>query len=87
MVSLVASIILGQANSAPEITVYNQGFALVKETRIFDLVGGRQTVAVEDVAQEIDPTSVGFRSLTSPKGVSVLEQNYQFDLISPIAGC
>lgn len=69
----------------PEVTIYNQGFALVKEVRQINVQPGRQTVAVEDVAQQIETNSVGIRSLTDPKGISVLEQNYQYDLISPLA--
>ena len=71
----------GSANSH-EITVYNQGFGLVKETRQIDLKPGRQTVEIKDVAEQIEPTSVGIKSLTSPNDFSVLEQNYQYDLIS-----
>lgn len=68
-----------------EVTVYNQGFGLIKETRTIELRAGRQTVAVEDVAARIEPASVGIRSLTDPTGFDVLEQNYQFDLINPLA--
>jgi len=35
------------------------------------------------VRPEIDPTSVLFKSLTAPNSVVILEQNYQYDLISP----
>jgi hypothetical protein len=31
---------------------------------------------------QIDPTSVGFKSLTDPNSFQVLEQNYQYDLIN-----
>src|SRR5262249_41144716 len=68
--------------SAHEVTIYNQGFGLVKETRRFDLKPGRQTVEVKDVAEQIEPNSVGIKSLTSPDDFKVLEQNYQYDLIS-----
>ena len=76
---------LAQASTANEVTVYNQGFGLVKETRQIPLKQGLQTVAVEDVAAQIETNSVGIKSLTDPNGFSVLEQNYQYDLISPIA--
>lgn len=68
-----------------ELTVYNQGFGFVKETRRFTLRAGRQTVAVEDVAAMIETNSVGIRSLTDVNAFRVLEQNYQYDLISPNA--
>jgi hypothetical protein len=81
----ILGLALAQAASANEITVYNQGFALVKESRQISLRQGRQTVAVEDVASQIETNSVGIKSLTDPDGFSVLEQNYQYDLISPTA--
>lgn len=68
-----------------EITVYNGGFALVKEQRVLRLKPGQQQVAVEDVAQMIEANSVGIRSLSDPGSFSVLEQNYQYDLISVAA--
>ena len=34
------------------------------------------------MAAKIDPTSVHFKSLTAPDGVSVIEQNFQYHLIS-----
>lgn len=68
-----------------ELTVYNQGFALVKEIRSVDLVQGRQLVSIVDVASQIETNSVGIRSLTDPNAFEVWEQNYQYDLISPIA--
>jgi hypothetical protein len=66
-----------------EITVYNQGFGLVKEARTLTLTKGRQTVGIEDVAAQIDPSSVSIRSLLAPDALTVLEQNYQYDLIGP----
>lgn len=77
--ALAASIV--QAGGT-EVTVYNQGFGFVKEIRQFNLKQGRQTVAVEDVAAMIETNSVGIRSLTDSNAFQVLEQNYQYDLIS-----
>jgi len=81
----LATAIASLAPDANEITVYNQGFGLIKETRILNLKAGLQTIAVEDVASRIETNSVGIKSLTDPEGFSVLEQNYQYDLISPLA--
>jgi len=80
--ALSAALIAAAGPTATEVTIYNQGFGLVKEVRSIDFRQGRQNVAVEDVAAQIQPDSVGFRSLSDPKGLTVLEQNYQFDLIS-----
>ena len=64
-----------QANQLP-------GFALVRLDRDLDLVRGRGTIKFTDVAALIDPTTVQFLSLTDPAGTKVLEQNFQFDLVS-----
>jgi hypothetical protein len=84
---MLTALLIGamQSGSAPEITVYNQGFALVKENRSLELKQGRQTAIVENVAQQIDTTSVRFRPLNDTNGLFLLEQNYRFDLISPQA--
>lgn len=68
--------------SAMEVTVYNQDLGLIKDVRTLRLKAGLQDLSVVDVAARIDPTSVHFKSLTAPDAVSVLEQNFQYDLIS-----
>ena len=64
------------------LTVYNQNFAVVKDVRTLKLDGKVSAVRFRDVAKQIDPTSVHFKSLTDPEGTRVLEQNYEFDLVS-----
>jgi hypothetical protein len=81
----IAALLTAARPTSTELTVYNQGFGFVKEVRSIDLKPGRQTVAIEDVAAMIDPTSVGFRSLTDKGSFDLLEQNYRYDLISPEA--
>jgi hypothetical protein len=86
LLNIIGAMAMAQgAASGSEVTVYNQGFALVKENRVFSLKAGRQTISVEDVAAMIETNSVGIRSLTAPGSFEVLEQNYQYDLISPWA--
>jgi len=63
------------------LTVYNQGTALVRDRRQFDLNQGFNELRFGDVAASIDPTSVLFTSLSDPAGTSVIEQNYEFDLV------
>src|SRR5262249_26217286 len=57
------------------------GYAMVRNERDLDLSDGRPTVKFADVAALIDPTTVTFTSLTEPR-TRVLEQSYQFDLVS-----
>ncbi len=70
-------------SSGVSLTIYNQNFGLVRDTRSVELVNGINHVRFEDVAAKIDPTSVSFTSLTAPNQVVVREQNYQYDLIEP----
>jgi len=58
------------------------GYAVVRHLRELALNPGRNTVRFSDVAALIDPTTVSFESLTDPKGTSVIEQNFQFDLVN-----
>ncbi len=65
------------------LTIYNQNFGLVRDSRQMDLKNGINYVSCQDVAAKIDPTSVSFTSLTAPNQVVVREQNYKYDLIDP----
>lgn len=65
-----------------ELTVYNQNLGLVKEQRTITLKKGINEVNFVDVASQIDATSVHFKSITAPNEVTVLEQNFEYDLIS-----
>lgn len=58
------------------------GYALVRQTRPFNFVRGRNLVRLTDVAANIDPTTVSFESLTDAKGTHVLDQSFEFDLVS-----
>ncbi len=58
------------------------GFALIRVDRDIQVPRGRGTIQFTDVAALIDPTTVQFLSLTDPDGTRVLEQNFQFDLVS-----
>jgi hypothetical protein len=76
-------LVLASAASAAEVTVYNSNLGLIKDTRVFDIKKGVHELRVEDVAAQIDPTSVHFKSLTAPDAVKVLEQDFRYDLASP----
>ena len=69
------------AETTLHLTVYNQGTALVKDFRQFDIDEGLNVISFSDVAATIDPTSVLFKNLTNPEGMIDLEQNYEYDLV------
>ena len=64
------------------ITVYNNDLAVVKDIRTLDLKNGMSELKYQEVAARIDPTSVHFKSLTAPEKVAIIEQNYEYDLVS-----
>lgn len=93
LVALLIGVVSVSAQETPlpppsdgvAVTVYNQGSALIQDRRTFELAQGVGVIDFTDVAAAIDPTSVGFRSLTDPAGTVVLEQNYVYDLVDSSA--
>ena len=59
-------------------TIYNAGRALVNDVRQVDLGKGRNLLSFVDISDKVIPSSVLFQS----KGVRVLEQNFNFDLLT-----
>jgi hypothetical protein len=62
--------------------VYNQNFGLVRELRTLDLPSGTVALEYADVASGIQPETVHIRPIGG-RGLEILEQNYQYDLLSP----
>ena len=58
------------------------GYAMVRKDGEASLVNGRTIVRIADVPALIDPTTVGFESLTDPSDTRVVEQSFEFDLTS-----
>ena len=65
------------------VTIYNSNVGLVKDIRLIDLKSGVQELKFMDVAAKIDPTTVHIKSLINGSSLNVLEQNYEYDLLSP----
>ncbi|MCY4385521.1 MAG: DUF4139 domain-containing protein [Desulfurellaceae bacterium] len=65
------------------LTVYNSNLGLVKDVREIELAEGLTHLQFMDVAARIMPTTVLIRSQTDPENFQVLEQNYEYDLLSP----
>jgi hypothetical protein len=65
------------------VTIYSENLGLVKDVREIQLPAGVLDLMFEGVAALIDPTSVHIRSLNHPNDLVVLEQNFEYDLISP----
>jgi hypothetical protein len=65
------------------ITVYNSNIALVRDVRRLRLGTGTLDLRFMDIAAQVNPATVHIVSLTAPKELTVLEQNYEYDLLSP----
>ena len=65
------------------VTVYSGGFGLIRETRTLALAKGRSEVEFGGVAGTIQPETVQVHVVGATPGLRVLEQNYQYDLLSP----
>jgi hypothetical protein len=65
------------------VTVYNSSLALVRDVRQLNLASGESRLRFMDIAASINPAAVHFRSMTEPSKLSVLEQNYEYDLLDP----
>lgn len=68
-----------EQNAAMKVSIYNQNLGLVKDTRKVALKDGSWSVAFEGVAQQMQPET----ALLQGEGVKVLEQNYEYDLLTP----
>jgi len=65
------------------VTVYNSNIALVRDVRALSLPAGTIELRFADIAAQVNPATVHIVSLTAPKELTVLEQNYEYDLLSP----
>jgi hypothetical protein len=65
------------------VTVYNSDIGLIKDIRQLTLPGGLTELRFGEVAAKIMPQTVHIKSLTNPNQLHVLEQNYEYDLLTP----
>jgi hypothetical protein len=64
-----------------QVSPYWRGMALVRDHRLIrNLKAGQTSVRFTNVPTAIMPDTVRLRSLDDPEGLSILEQNYQYDL-------
>ncbi|HEX8841661.1 MAG TPA: DUF4139 domain-containing protein [Sphingomicrobium sp.] len=63
------------------VTIYNNDRALVEDKRVLDIPAGRSRQEFRDVSAQIQPETVTL----SGRGLDIVEQNFDFDLLSPAA--
>jgi hypothetical protein len=65
------------------VTIYNDDLALVRDQRRVTLPKGGVELALREVSARIRPETVLLRNLDHPGGSTILEQNFDFDLLTP----
>ena len=65
------------------LTIYNDDLALVKDQRRVNLPAGTRRLAWRDVSARIRPETALLRSLNEANGLRLLEQNFDFDVLTP----
>ncbi len=61
------------------VTIYNNGQSLVQDARQLSVTRGRNRIEFPDVSARIRPETVTL----SGAGLSIVEQNFDFDLLTP----
>lgn len=65
------------------VTIYNENLALVKDSRKVKLDHGPNLVAWREISAQMRPETALLRSLSNPESLSLIEQNFDFDLLTP----
>lgn len=73
---------LADETKALTVTVYNHGQALVNEVRSMSLPKGEGLVEFTGVAETVQPATLQVRSLSAAEAFTVLDMNYEYDLVS-----
>ena len=61
---------------AASVTIYNDNFALIRDTKEVNLKAGTQTIEIDDVSAKIDPTSVLPKFLSDSDKIIILEHRF-----------
>jgi hypothetical protein len=70
------------ATAQPALTIYNQNFAVVRDSVLLDLKAGANSVIYSGATAQVEPDSVILRDPTDQHSLQILEQNYRNDPVS-----
>jgi len=76
---LLAAAVL---DAGPALTVYNGGYAVVRDTLPVQVRQGVTSVAYSGATAQVEPDSVILRDITGKAAFSILEQSYRNDSVS-----
>ena len=79
----LSCLLSGTANaSQPALTIYNQKFAVVRDTVPLNLKAGVNQVSFTGATAYLEPSSVVLRDPAGKDPFQILEQNYRADTVS-----
>src|SRR5690242_20553498 len=67
---------------SPALTIYNQQFAVVRDTIHLDLKSGVNDISYNGATMHLEPDSVVLRDPTGKHNLQILEQNFRADPVS-----
>ena len=65
------------------VTIYNDELALIKDVRQVALDAGASRLALRDVSARMRPETAQLRNVLRPGAFDLVEQNFDFDLLTP----
>jgi hypothetical protein len=77
-----AGLLALDASAQPALTIYNQNFAVVRDTVPLDLQAGVNQVRYTGATAQVEPDSVILRDPAGEHSLQILEQNYRNDPVS-----
>src|ERR1039457_3847868 len=77
-----AGLLTLPVSAEPALTIYNQNFAVVRDTVPLDLNAGANSVRYAGATAQVEPDSVILRDPAGQHSLQILEQNYRNDPVS-----
>ena len=79
---LLAGALTAVLNAQPALTIYNQNFAVVRDSVPLDLKAGANAVRYANATAQVEPDSVILRDPAGKHSLQILEQNYRNDPVN-----
>ena len=79
---LAGALLPVRVTAQPALTIYNQNFAVVRDTVPLDLQSGVNDVRYADATAQVEPDSVILRDPSGKHSLQILEQNYRNDPVT-----
>ena len=80
--ALIVCLLPASLMADPALTIYNQNFAVVRDTVPLELKAGVNDVSFADTTALLEPDSVILRDPNGKTNLQILEQNYRNDPVS-----